>query len=980
MIDAARYQELQYKLSSQPDEKGRIEVLFEIAEEIKSFDADKAMQIADEVIQRSRTVAFPRWLGRGLCLKGSCYSLKGEYEHGITVLKEALAMATKTKYTALEARVLFYLGNIYKALNDLPKMLTYFERALNIAEELGDEYSQSEILTSISNLLYDLNDFDTALDYALKCLPIFEKGSNSSSLVNIYNTLGNIFFKKEQYKDALLYFQGILDHSEPGTPPHNMAESGLGKVYFKMQEYEHADKYLTSSLRNAQHMGNMDVQIIAHFYLGCLYIDAGHYSLAFRSLNMAYKIATEHHRKHDLMSIHEVMSKLYDIMGDIPNAYHHLKTNERLKEEIFKQKIINELRNLQIRQQVELAKKEKEVAENTALLKHQFLANMSHEIRTPMNAIVGMTRLLISNNPREDQQKYIDAIRQSADNLLVIINDILDLSKIEAGKIVIEQIDFSLADVLKGLRDMLLFKAEEKKLVLKVVHDEYVPNLLNGDPTRLNQILVNLAGNALKFTEKGSVEVNCSICKKEDTKVWLQFDVTDTGIGIAQNQIDNIFENFTQAGSDTTRKYGGTGLGLSICRQLSTLMQGDISVRSEIGKGTTFSVVLPFEYAKNTSLAPTAQKEITDADKQMLSKLKVLLVEDNELNQMVAMDTLQESLPGIAIDTALNGLEACRMVKNNNYDLVLMDIQMPIMDGVAATQTIRNSLKPPQNAVKIIAMTANVLQDDVRSYLNAGMDSYVSKPFNTQELLIKMKDCVENKSALAAEVIQQINEHPAAIVASAKPAANAAGKPLPLPTPVIARQPTEPIAKPFQNQPLPPAPQPTTLPKAPAPLLEERTPAPLPPPALPAPAVEMPPAQPAPAIPAPAENGSPVAPAAGKGEIQRPVTDKNFLVKLTGGNPEKMQKYIRMFLENAPKLLNSIDTALANKDYKAVKIAAHSLKPQLSYMGVKEEISNIFLIEQSAGEAAHHEVLPEKVAILKKVCDIAFKELSLSKN
>ena len=874
MIDTPRYKELQELLTRQTDEKGRIDIQLDIAEEVKNFEVEEAAQMANDIIGHSRMIGYASGIGRGLLLKGFCNRLKGEYDAGIQFLNEALTIAYKIHDRNMEATALYYLGNIYRDLGELANVLTHYEKALAINEELGEEYYQSVILSSISNLLYDLGDYDSALEYALKCLPIFERVHNVNSLLNNYNTLGNIYFKKEQFKEALYYFEENLKRSDPDTAAFVMAESGIGKVYFKTQDFDNAKKFLTHALQEAQKMSNAEVQIICHFYLGRLYMDDDNYRLALKALDAAYILAVEYTRRHDLMSVHEMLSVLYDKMGDVPKAFHHLKSFEKLKEDIFQQTTLNKLKNLQVRQETELAKKEKEVAERTAFLKHQFMANMSHEIRTPMNAIVGLTRLLLTKEPKPDQLRYLNAIQLSADNLLVIVNDILDLSKIEAGKIVIEHIDFSIREVVQSVRDMLMLKAEEKHIELRTFIDPLIPKRLNGDPTRLNQILINLAGNAIKFTDKGYVEMRVTLQKKEARKLWLQFDIIDTGIGIDAEYVDKIFDSFTQAGSDTTRKFGGTGLGLTISKQLSGLMGGEISVQSVIGKGTTFTTVIPFEEADVQEFVK--KDSVLDNNSMLkLNTLKVLLVEDNEFNRMVAEDTLKETIPGITIDIAVNGLEAVNRVKKEMFDVVLMDIQMPVMDGVTATKTIRNTLPEPAKSVKIIAMTANVLQEDVQQYFEAGMNAYVSKPFQPDELLLKMDSVVSDNRSPNTEKQEK----------------------------------------------------PATTKEVPLPILPDH------------------------------------------------VTDMHFLKQLTSNNPEKQKKYIGMFLENAPKLLDSIDKALIVKDYPTIKIAAHSLKPQLSYMGVKEEISKIFLIEQSAGEAAHFDTLPQLIINLKHLCIKAFEEL-----
>jgi len=874
MIDTPRYKELQEILASQTDEQGRIDTQLNIAEEVKNFEVDEAAQMATDIIGHSRIIAYPTGIGRGLCLKGFCHRLKGEYDAGFQALNEALIIAHKIHDRNMQATALYYLGNIYRDLGELANALTHYEKALAINEELGEEYYQSVILSSISNLLYDLGDYDSALEYALKCLPIFERVHNVNSLLNNYNTLGNIYFKKDQFDEALHYFEENLKRSEPDTAAFVMAESGIGKVYYKTLDFDNAKKYLTHAVSEAQKMSNAEVQIICHFYLGRLFMDEGNYRQALKSLDAAYILGVEYTRRHDLMSIHEILSALYDNMGDIPKAFHHLKSFEKLKEDIFKQTTLNKLKNLQVRQETELAKKEKEVAERTAFLKHQFMANMSHEIRTPMNAIVGLTRLLLAKEPKPDQLRYLNAIQLSSDNLLVIINDILDLSKIEAGKIVIEHTDFSIREVVQSVRDMLMLRAEEKHIELRATIDPAIPKRLVGDPTRLNQILINLAGNAVKFTDKGYVEISVTLQKNVSDKLWLRFDIIDTGIGIGPEYVDKIFDSFTQAGADTTRKFGGTGLGLTISKQLAGLMGGEIFVQSELNKGTTFTTIIPFEEAEVQEFVK--QDTLLDSHAmQKLNHLTVLLVEDNEFNRMVAEDTLKETIPGISLHIAVNGLEAINRLKEETFDIVLMDIQMPVMDGLTATKLIRTTLPEPARSVKIIAMTANVLQEDVQQYFDAGMNAYVSKPFQPDELLLKMDSIISRNSQHNTQKQEG---------------------------PVPDKEPKLPV-------------------------------------------------------------------------LPDHVTDMHFLKQLTSNNPDKQKKYIGMFLENAPKLLDNIDKALVAKDYSTIKIAAHSLKPQLSYMGVKEEISKIFLIEQSAGEAAHFDTLPQLIINLKHLCLKAFDEL-----
>ena len=378
----------------------------------------------------------------------------------------------------------------------------------------------------------------------------------------------------------------------------------------------------------------------------------------------------------------------------------------------------------------------KEAAEASEKVKEQFLANMSHEIRTPMNAIVGMTNILIKEDPEAAQMRYLDAIRQSSDNLLVIINDILDISKIEAGKMEFESINFSIDRVLHGVKDTLVFKAEEKGLELNIDKDEKVPEWAVGDPVRLTQILINLVGNAIKFTESGSVTVKVACPVKDASKAKIRFSVIDTGIGIPADRVDNIFETFSQAGADTTRKFGGTGLGLSISKQLVEQQGGGIDLESELGKGSNFFFHLFFPHGE--APAEDSQDSGNGQHAEILKGARVLLAEDNDFNVMVAVDTLKDLIEGIDITVAPDGVRAVKELEGSAFDIVLMDIQMPEMDGYTATKTIRDSSDKRVRATPIMAMTAAVTKAEVDKCFEAGMDNYIAKPFDSDELLEKM--------------------------------------------------------------------------------------------------------------------------------------------------------------------------------------------------------------------------------------------------
>ncbi len=697
-----------------------------------------------------------------------------QYKHCLEICDEAIQLAIQQKLLREKCFLLFNKTTAHGFTQQTEEALTLSNQNIVAVENLGDDL-KCFVHYRHGYLLYFLNDLKGAVQSLFTAEKAADEAGNVFLQANCCSLLGAVFGNMSEAERGLefnkkahtLFVKSGMPEGEPGNL------NNIGDNLSKLNRFEEAHEYFLRSYELAKTQSVVQKQIYPLMNMTALFLREEKFAESEAILKTAREVSTQIENKTffystlkleaelllekkefatcaehienvlaqsfpfdlaHLSQLHHTAYKCYKEVNEIENALKHFEKFQELDHQLLEEARNKSMQQMTVLHEVEIIKKEKLASEEITQLKSRFLANMSHEIRTPMNAVMGITNILLMLNPRADQLAHLEAIRKSSENLLTVLNDILDFSKIEKGKIELEQIDFSLEEILEEVNHVIGFKSEEKGLQFSIHTENVSTDILKGDPVRLFQVLNNICGNAVKFTTDGEVKVEVSHEKINDGQILLQLKISDTGIGIDAKNLSNIFSEFSQAGSSTTRLFGGTGLGLSISKQLVEMQGGKISVTSKLNEGTQFSVSIPYMIGSaNTYEKQGHQRKMFD--KNVLNDLKILVVDDNALNLTVTTETLRLLNASVKIEAAENGKEAIEKISTNNYQLVLMDGQMPVMNGLEALKILRSSSNEKIKDIPLIAFTASVLKSEVSEWMKAGADDVLAKPFRIQQLV-----------------------------------------------------------------------------------------------------------------------------------------------------------------------------------------------------------------------------------------------------
>jgi signal transduction histidine kinase/CheY-like chemotaxis protein len=659
------------------------------------------------------------------------HKIDKEYVDAIEIYNKLISKQKDTSECVECAKLYEDVGDIYYELKDFQHAFEFMQKALQIYADNNLYDLQLDQYKKIGGLQQGIWQFKKAIDIFQQGLSLSTRLGKMEKIIEFELLLGNVMNWAEQLEDAEKYLVSAIEKEKKINLPliKLRAHVSYAILLRKMRKFDQAERFFKLGMKFSAENNNAYLMDITKSY-GIMQFEMGNFEAAEPLLlDSEIKAATEGNDTTKAV-IFEYLSLLYEKKKEFEKAFYYIKKFYERKLELLEKGFSDDNNILQAKIGLEDAKRERLIAEETASAKSLFIATISHEIRTPMNIILGTSSLMLNDEPKKEHVRYLQTLKKSGENLLGIINDILDVSKMEAGKLEIEYEPVLIQDIFENILTVMEQSANEKQLQLHYSVDDKINFAFFSDPLRLTQIITNLVSNAIKFTAKGSIHFEAKL-KNKNT---LQLIVSDTGIGIPKDKLKTIFAQYEQVRTKVQKKYKGTGLGLAISKKLVELMNGTIIIKSKINQGTSFVISLPFEKA---AMQKSTTTELHQKDTVFLKGKTILITDDIEDNRFVIAETLSFFNKDIIVLEAEDGQQALDLLKNNLVDFVVMDLDMPVMNGFEALSEIRKNKKLKH--LKVIASTASLITNGEDEFLEFGFNGYLPKPFDIDNFFLLLE-------------------------------------------------------------------------------------------------------------------------------------------------------------------------------------------------------------------------------------------------
>jgi signal transduction histidine kinase/CheY-like chemotaxis protein len=658
-----------------------------------------------------------------------------EYVQAIEIYSKIVELKENNAGCTECAKLYENIGDVYFELKDYQRAFENMEKALH-TYIFNNEYDlQLNQYKKIGGLQQGIWQFKKSIDIFQQGLTLAKRLGKPEQIIEFELLMGNVLNWADKLEESEKYLVSAIEKENKVNLPliKLRAHVSYAILLRKMRNFEKAETYFKLGMKFSAENNNAYLMDITKSY-GIMHFEMGDYDKAEFLLLNAEQKAIHDGNEATRAVIFEYLASLYEQKKNYEKAHFYLKKFYERKLDILEKGFSEENNILQVKMGLEDARRERIIAEETTNAKGLFIASVSHEIRTPMNIILGTTALMLNDNPKSTHLKYLQTLKKSGENLLNLINDILDISKIEAGKLEIEYEPVSIQEIFENIFTLMEQTAKDKGLKLDYLIDKKIDFHILIDPLRLTQIITNLVSNAIKFTAIGSIHFE-AILKHNNI---LQIIVKDTGMGIPKDKLQTIFEQYEQVRTKVQKKYKGTGLGLSISKKLAEMMNGSIAIKSKVNMGTSFIVALPFE---KTVVQENTTQNTTPVDTLFLTNKIILIVDDVEDNRFILKETLNFYNKEIQILEAENGKEAVNLLKTHLPDLIIMDLDMPVMNGFEALSVIRKNKKIKH--LKVVASTASIITNSEDEFAEFGFDNYLPKPFNMDNFLALLERMIK---------------------------------------------------------------------------------------------------------------------------------------------------------------------------------------------------------------------------------------------